>query len=72
MLFKKSLFEYYYFSWIAFKVLKGGLDSLNALIEFEKPCVIKHMVNTGLDKNVNSPAAAFGFNHFQDHRQMMI
>lgn len=48
------------------KVIKGELDSPNALIEFEKPYVIKHVVNTGLDRDTNSLAAASGFSQFQN------
>ncbi|WP_106498375.1 YugN family protein [Lentibacillus sp. Marseille-P4043] len=51
---------------LPFKVLEGELDRPNALIEFEKPYVIKHVVNTGLDKDVNALATVSGFSQFQD------
>ena len=49
-----------------FSVLKGELDRPNAYIEFETPYVIKHVVNTGLDRDANSLASASGFSQFQD------
>lgn len=48
-----------------FKVTKGMLDHVNALIEFEKPFIIKHVINLGLDKDENSLMSATGFNQFQ-------
>ncbi|WP_164669467.1 YugN family protein [Virgibacillus doumboii] len=51
---------------LSVKVIKGELDRPNALIEFEKPYVIKHVVNTGLDRDVNSLATVSGFSQFQD------
>ena len=51
---------------IPFNVLKGELDRPNAYIEFETPYVIKHVVNTGLDRDANSLASASGFSQFQD------
>lgn len=51
---------------LPFSVLKGELDRPNALIEFETPYVIKHVVNTGLDKDTNSLVSATGFSQFQD------
>ncbi|TQS71206.1 hypothetical protein DX933_16160 [Ornithinibacillus gellani] len=48
-----------------FQVIKGVLDRSDAMIEFEKPFVIKHVVNLGLDKDENSLASATGFNQFQ-------
>ncbi|GGJ84686.1 hypothetical protein GCM10007063_03980 [Lentibacillus kapialis] len=46
--------------------LDGELDRPNAYIQFETPCVIKHVVNTGLDKNANALGAATGFSQFQE------
>ena len=48
-----------------FHVLKGQLDHSRALIEFQKPFVIKHVVNVGLDKDESSLIDATGFNQFQ-------
>lgn len=50
---------------LPFKVIDGELDHKDALIEFEKPFVIKHVVNLGLDKDENSLLSATGFNQFQ-------
>ena len=49
-----------------FRVLKGQLDSSKALIEFEKPFVIKHVVNIGLDRDENSLIATTGLSQFQE------
>ncbi|MDY0395899.1 YugN family protein [Virgibacillus halophilus] len=51
---------------LPFQVLQGELDRSDALIEFQKPYVIKHVVHVGLDKDENSLLAATGFNQFQD------
>lgn len=48
------------------KVIKGELDRPNALIEFESPYVIKHVVNTGLDREASSLATVAGLGQFQD------
>ncbi len=50
---------------IPFQVLEGELDRQDAWIEFEKPFIIKHVVNVGLDKDSNSLLTATGFNQFQ-------
>lgn len=50
---------------LPFKVLEGELDQREARIEFEKPFVIKHVVNLGLDKDENSLLSVTGFNQFQ-------
>src|SRR5690625_3311373 len=50
---------------IPFDVLEGELDRPNAFIQFGKPYVIKHVVNTGLDWDENSLLATTGFNQFQ-------
>ncbi|MGY0693881.1 YugN family protein [Virgibacillus sp. FSP13] len=49
-----------------FQVLEGELDKKNAWIEFQKPFVIKHVVNVGLDKDKNSLLTTTGFNQFQE------
>lgn len=49
-----------------FHVVKGQLDDRNALIEFQKPFVIKHVVNVGLDKDESSLIDATGFSQFQE------
>lgn len=51
---------------VPFHVLEGALDDYNTLIEFQKPYVIKHVVNIGLDTDENSLLTATGFNQFQD------
>jgi len=51
---------------LPFKVLEGELDRRDAWIEFEKPFVIKHVVNLGLDKDENSLLTATGFSQFQE------
>jgi len=48
-----------------FQVLEGELDRKDAWIEFQKPFVIKHVVNVGLDHDTNSLLTASGFNQFQ-------
>lgn len=48
-----------------FQVIEGELDRQDAQIEFQKPFVIKHVVNVGLDKDENSLLTATGFNQFQ-------
>ena len=50
---------------LPFHVVQGELDREDALIEFEKPFLIKHIVNFGLDKDENSLMSATGFNQFQ-------
>lgn len=51
---------------LPFKVLKGVLDRSDAWIEFEKPFVIKHVVNVGLDRDENALLTATGFSQFQE------
>lgn len=48
-----------------FHVLKGALDQYHALIEFETPLVLKHIVNDGIDHDENSLISATGFGQFQ-------
>ncbi|MEN1970498.1 YugN family protein [Lentibacillus sp. N15] len=49
-----------------FQVLKGELDRKDAWIEFQKPFVIKHVVNIGLDKDENSLLTTSGLSQFQE------
>ena len=51
---------------IPFTVTEGMLDEYEALIQFQAPYVIKHVVNFGLDKDENSLLTTSGFNQFQD------
>lgn len=51
---------------IPFHVLKGEMDSAIALLEFETPFVIKHVVNYGLDHEDHALLSAAGFSQFQD------
>lgn len=51
---------------LPFQVLEGELDRSDAWIEFQKPFVIKHVVNIGLDKDENSLLTATGFSQFQE------
>lgn len=50
---------------LPFQVLEGELDRRDAWIEFQKPFVIKHVVNLGLDKDENSLLTVTGLNQFQ-------
>ncbi|WP_368654057.1 YugN family protein [Ornithinibacillus sp. 4-3] len=49
-----------------FQVLEGMLDRRDAVIEFEKPFVIKHVVNLGLDTDENSLLTVTGLGQFQE------
>ncbi|SET03281.1 YugN-like family protein [Oceanobacillus limi] len=51
---------------VPFHVIKGELDRPNALLQFKKPFVIKHVVHIGLDQGENSLLAATGINQFQE------
>src|SRR5690625_4018524 len=51
---------------LPFQELEGELDRQDAWIEFQKPFVIRHVVNVGLDKVSNSLIAATGFSQFQE------
>ncbi|MBO1004861.1 YugN family protein [Pseudogracilibacillus auburnensis] len=51
---------------LPFNVVKGMLDHRNALIEFEQPYIIKHVVHIGLDRDADSLLAATGFAQFQE------
>lgn len=48
-----------------FKVIEGELDRPDALVEFEKPYVIKHVVNIGLERDGSSLATVSGLSQFQ-------
>lgn len=48
-----------------FYVIEGQLDNRDALIEFQKPFVIKHVVNLGLAKDSSASLSASGFGQFQ-------
>lgn len=50
---------------IPFHVLEGQLDHSRALIEFQQPFVIKHVVHVGLDTDGSSLLDATGFSQFQ-------
>ena len=50
---------------LPFHVLSGELDKRDAYLEFRTPYIIKHVVNTGLDRDENSLLSATGFNQFQ-------
>lgn len=49
---------------LPFQVIEGELDSRHAYIEFQKPYVIKHVVNIGLDHEGTSLLGAV-VNQFQ-------
>ncbi|WP_026907418.1 YugN family protein [Paucisalibacillus globulus] len=55
-----------YYIRMPFQVLDGELDRKDAWIEFQKPFVIKHVVNIGLDKDETSLLSATGFTQFQE------
>lgn len=54
-----------YYVRMPFQVLKGELDRKDAWIEFQKPFVIKHVVNVGLEYDTNSLLTTAGLNQFQ-------
>jgi len=48
------------------RVVEGKLDRDDALLEFGRPFLIKHIVHTGIDENAElGPFTAFGLNQFQ-------
>ncbi|GIP51250.1 MULTISPECIES: YugN family protein [Paenibacillus] len=48
------------------RVIEGRLDRDNALLEFDRPFLIKHIVHTGIDTETDFGAlAAVGLNQFQ-------
>lgn len=50
-----------------FRVIDGELDHYSAYIQFERPFVIKHVVNLGLDYDENSLLTVTGgLSQFQD------
>ncbi|MBK3494127.1 hypothetical protein JFL43_04490 [Viridibacillus sp. YIM B01967] len=49
-----------------FQVVDGELDQYNAVITFETPYVIKHVVNIGLDRDGDSLATVAGLGQFQE------
>lgn len=49
-----------------FQVIEGQLDHRNALIEFQRPFVIEHVVNLGLDKDGDSLLTTTGLSQFQE------
>lgn len=51
---------------LPFDVVEGELDKNSAMIEFQKPFVIKHVVNIGLDKDESSLVAVTGLAQFQE------
>ncbi|ARD48285.1 hypothetical protein SporoP37_09015 [Sporosarcina sp. P37] len=50
---------------IPFHVIDGMLDEDNAMIEFDVPFVIKHVMNIGLDDEDSPVLAAAGLDQFQ-------
>lgn len=50
---------------LPFAVIEGELDRRDAFIQFEKPFVIKHVVNLGLDTDENALLTTTGLNQFQ-------
>ncbi len=51
---------------IPFLVYKGMLDEYNTLVEFQTPYIIKHVVNTGLDRDEGALLSATGLSQFQE------
>lgn len=51
---------------IPFHVVEGMLDEYQARIRFDKPYVIKHVVNIGLDRDESSLLTTTGVNQFQE------
>lgn len=50
---------------LPFEVIHGELDREDAYIRFQKPFIIKHVVNVGLDYDSNSLLTASGLAQFQ-------
>ncbi len=50
---------------IPFHVLEGELENPNALIEFERPFVINHVVRLGLDDTASGVTTVSGLSQFQ-------
>jgi len=51
---------------LPFQVIEGELDKADAFIEFQKPFIIKHVVNLGLDRDSNSLLTVAGLSQFQE------
>jgi len=51
---------------LPFQVIEGELDRSDAVIEFDKPFIIKHVVHVGLDRDENSLLSITGFAQFQE------
>lgn len=51
---------------IPFFVYRGMLDEYNALVEFQTPYIIKHVVNTGLDRDEGALLSSSGLSQFQE------
>ncbi|GGH70757.1 hypothetical protein GCM10010978_06020 [Compostibacillus humi] len=50
---------------LPFRVVEGELDRQDALIEFQKPFIVKHVVNLGLDTDENALLTVTGLSQFQ-------
>lgn len=50
---------------LPFVVVEGELDHDRAVIEFQRPYIIKHVVNLGLDKDSSALLTTTGLNQFQ-------
>lgn len=50
---------------VPFKVISGQLDSYDTHIIFQKPYLIKHVANVGLEHDGSSLMDATGFSQFQ-------
>lgn len=48
-----------------FTVIEGELDHRDAVIQFQKPFIIKHVVNLGLDKSSSALLTTTGLSQFQ-------
>lgn len=51
---------------LLFQVMKGELDQYDAIIQFQTPFVIKHVINIGLEADEHSLLTASELNQFQD------
>jgi len=50
---------------LPFQVIDGELDRADALIEFEQPFIVKHVVNLGIDKSGHGLLTVAGLGQFQ-------
>ncbi|MDA3130212.1 YugN family protein [Aliibacillus thermotolerans] len=48
-----------------FDVMEGELDHFDAIIQFQRPYIIKHVVNIGLDHDGNALLTSTGLEQFQ-------